>query len=402
MPNLSNRGHEMPSSPIRKLVPFAQAAKEKGTHVYHLNIGQPDVETPQVYFDAIKNNSDKVLAYSLSQGEISYRKALSEYYKQFDIEVSEDEIMVTTGASEAINFAFLASLDTGDEVIIPEPFYANYLGFTSAMGVNIVPLTTYLDEDFALPSPEEFEEKITSKTKGIMICNPANPTGKLYSREDLELLIDIVKKHDIFLFVDEVYKEFVYDGYKFHSALTLEAAEENVVVFDSVSKKYSACGARIGNVITKNKALYTNMMKFAQARLSPPTLGQIGAEACISSTENYIHESIEEYKSRRDLVIEKLNNMEGVKTPMPHGAFYTIVRLPIDDSENFCKWMLESFEHEGKTVMMAPASGFYASENTGKDEVRIAFVLNLEELSDAMDILALGLKAYKLEFEKAL
>lgn len=395
MPRLSQRGHEMPASPIRKLVPYAEAAKKRGTRVYHLNIGQPDIETPPAFFEAIRNADIKVLEYSHSAGIESYRKRLIDYYESVGIQgLTLDHVLVTTGGSEAIRFAFMACLDPGDEVIIPEPFYANYNGFAMEAGIKVVPLPTRIEEDFDLPSIEAFEALITPRTRAIMICNPGNPTGKLYSRVSLLKLRDVVKKHDLYLFADEVYREFAYDGHVHHSTLNLEGIEQNVVMMDSTSKRYSACGARIGCMISRNPEIIRTALKFAQARLSPPTLEQIGCEAVVDTPASYFSAVKEEYIGRRNLVMEALRKMEGVLCPEISGAFYMIVRLPIDDSDRFCQWMLESFSHEQATVMMAPASGFYATPGKGRDEVRIAYVLKKEDLQHAMVVLEAGLRQY--------
>ncbi len=394
MPNISNRGFEMPASPIRKLVPYAEAAKKKGHKVYHLNIGQPDIKTPEVAIDAIKNYSEKVVEYSHSAGNESYRIGLSKYYKSVGIEADENEIIVTAGGSEAISFAFLSCLNPGDEVIIPEPFYTNYNGFACAAGVKVVPITSSIKDGFALPPISEFEKVITPKTKAIMVCNPGNPTGYLYSKEELEALRDIVKKHDLYLFSDEVYREFCYDGHDHVSVMHLEGIEDNVVLMDSVSKRYSECGVRIGCMVTKNKEVINAAMKFAQARLSPPSFGQVVGEASLETPQEYFDEVYNEYIARRDFVIGALNKIPGVFSPMPKGAFYSVVKLPIDDCDKFCQWILEDFEYEGQTVMMAPASGFYATEGLGKDEVRIAYVLKIEDLKNAVKVLEEALKVY--------
>lgn len=395
MPNISKRGGSMPSSPIRKLVPFAEAAKKKGKQIFHLNIGQPDIKTPKSALDAVRNTDMEVLAYSHSAGFESYRKKLVSYYNSFGVNgVDENNFIVTTGASEAINFTMMSCLNRGDEMIVPEPFYANYNGFSVAAGLKVVPITASIETGFALPPIADFEKVITPNTKAIMICNPSNPTGYLYSEEELEALKAIVLKHDLFLFVDEVYREFCYDGKAFKSVLSLDGIEQNVVVFDSISKRYSACGARIGAVVSKNEAVLAAVMKFAQARLSPPTLAQILAEATLDVDATYLSEAIDEYDSRRQLVIARLQKMEGVVTPNPGGAFYVFVKLPVDDTEVFCKWLLEAFDLEGKTVMMAPGAGFYASPDLGKQEARIAYVLNQTDLNKAMDCLEAALKVY--------
>ncbi len=394
MPSISERGLNMPASPIRKLVPFAEKARSEGKKIYHLNIGQPDIETPPEMLQAVKDADIKVLEYSHSAGFESYRKGLVGYYQQFGIEVSHEEILITTGGSEAALFGLMSCLDDGDEIIIPEPFYANYNGFAIAGKINIKPINSTIETAFALPPISDFENMITEETKAIMICNPNNPTGYLYSKEELEQLREIVLKHDLFLFADEVYREFAYDGREHTSVLTLEGLENHAVVIDSISKRYSACGARVGALVTKNKAVYSAALKFAQARLSPPTLAQIAAEAGLKVGKDYFDAVKEEYVERRNLVVEALNNMDGVICPSPGGAFYTIARLPIDDADAFCQWLLESFEYKGQTVMLAPATGFYATPGSGRHEVRIAYVLNKEELANAMECLAEALKVY--------
>jgi len=394
MPKISSRAVEMPSSPIRKLVPFAEAAKKKGRTVYHLNIGQPDIETPKCVLDKMHNLDLKVVEYSHSAGFQSYREGLAAYYQKIDIELNPNsEIMVTTGGSEALIFAFQVCFEPGDEIIIPEPFYANYNGFATTSGLNVVPVTAKIEDGFALPPIEEFEKKITSKTKGILICNPGNPTGYLYSQEELNTLRDIVKKHDLFLFADEVYREFCYDGATHISALTLEGIEDNVVLIDSVSKRYSMCGARIGALISRNKELMASALKFGQARLSPPTFGQIAGEEALNTPQSYFDDVIEEYVERRDIMVDGLNKIEGVLCPKPSGAFYAIARLPIDNADKFCQWLLEDFEYNNQTVMLAPATGFYASD-LGQNEVRIAYVLNQESLKNALICLEEALKVY--------
>jgi aspartate aminotransferase len=394
MPNISRKGRLMPESPIRKLVPFADAAKAKGIKVYHLNIGQPDIETPEVAMNAIRNFKQDVVAYSHSAGILSYRQKLCEYYKSVNIDVTPDEIIVGTGASEAILFAMQSCMDDGDEIIIPEPFYANYNGFAVNAGVKVVPISSSIEDGFALPAISEFEKAITPKTKAILLCNPNNPTGYLYSREELEVVRDIVLKHDLFLISDEVYREFVYDGNEHFSVMNLEGLEENVILIDSVSKRYSACGFRIGCMISKNKEVMSTAMKFAQARLSPPTFGQVAAEAAIDTPQEYFDKVMDEYLQRRNIVFERINKMEGAFCPNPKGAFYVVARLPIDDSDKFCRWILEEFDHNGETVMLAPATGFYATEGYGKDEVRISYVLNVKDLAKSMDVLEAALKVY--------
>jgi aspartate aminotransferase len=394
MPKISLKGNTMPSSPIRKLVPFAEAAKKLGRKIYHLNIGQPDIETPQIMIDAIKNADVKVLEYSHSAGFESYRKKLADYYNGFKINIDANEIIITTGGSEAISIAMMACFNPGDEIIIPEPFYANYNGFSCAADVIVKPVKSFIETGFALPPISEFEKLITPKTKGIMICNPGNPTGYLYSREELELLKALVLKYDLFLLSDEVYREFCYDGKEYVSVMHLEGIDNNVILLDSISKRYSACGARIGALISKNKEVMAAAMKFAQARLSPPTFGQIGAEAALNTPKEYFVKVQKEYVERRDFVIEALNKMEGVFCPKPSGAFYCIARLPIDNSDKFCQWLLEEFEYNGETVMLAPATGFYSTPGAGINEVRLAYVLNKEDLKNAMICLEKALKVY--------
>ena len=393
MPIISQRGAEMPASPIRKLVPFAEAAKKEGVTVYHLNIGQPDIETPPAVLEAVRKADIRVLEYSHSAGNESYRKKLVAYYHGVGIEVTHHEILITTGGSEAIQFGFLACLNPGDEVIIPEPFYANYNGFACAAGVTVVPITSKIENGFALPPVSDLEQKITSKTKAIVICNPNNPTGYLYSRAELEALRDLCLKHDLYLFSDEAYREFCYGG-SFISALQLDGLEQHAIVMDTISKRYSACGARIGALVTRNKDVYQTVLKFAQARLSPPGLAQILGEAAVDLPSHYFDEPKAEYLRRRDLLVTRLNQMEGVFCPNPGGAFYTMARLPIDDSDRFCQWLLESFRHEKQTVMLAPATGFYGTKGLGNKEVRLAYVLNLTDLSAAMDCLEAALKQY--------
>lgn len=394
MPKVSSKGNSMPSSPIRKLVPFAEAAKKRGTKIYHLNIGQPDIETPEVMLNAIKNADIKVLEYSHSAGIESYRKKLAGYYGTFNINIDQNDIIITTGGSEAISIAMMTCFNDGDEIIIPEPFYANYNGFSCAADVKVVPVKSFIETGFALPPISEFEKLITPKTKGIMICNPGNPTGYLYSREELESLKQLVLKYDLFLLSDEVYREFCYDGKEYVSVMHLTGIDNNVILLDSISKRYSACGARIGALISKNKEVMSTAMKFAQARLSPPTFGQIGAEAALNTPKEYFDKVQKEYVSRRDFVIEALNKMDGVFCPKPSGAFYCIARLPIDNADKFCQWLLESFEHEKQTVMLAPATGFYSTPGAGLNEVRLAYVLNKEDLKNAMICLEKALKVY--------
>jgi aspartate aminotransferase len=394
MPHVSKKGQQMPPSPIRKLVPFAEQAKKEGRKIYHLNIGQPDIETPETMLKAIHEFPLKVVEYSHSAGIESYRRKLTTYYKRYGITLDYTEIMVTTGGSEAIEIAMMSALNEGDEVIIPEPFYANYNGFSTQANVKVVPIRSSIDTGFALPPVEEFEKLITPRTRAIMICNPNNPTGYLYSREELESLKEIVRKHDLWLFSDEVYREFCYDGKQYFSVMNLEGIEQNVVMLDSISKRYSACGARIGALISRNKDLMATALKFAQARLSPPTFGQVAAEAAIDTPDSYFEKVKAEYVSRRDFVVDALNRMEGVYCPKPSGAFYCIARLPIDNADKFCQWLLEKFSYENRTVMLAPATGFYSNPSFGTDEVRIAYVLNKEDLGHAMQCLDEALKVY--------
>ena len=384
----------MPASPIRRLVPYAEEAKRKGRKVYHLNIGQPDIKTPEVAREAVKNMTEKVIEYSHSAGNESYRRKLAAFYQGIGIQVDHTEMLVTTGGSEAITFALMSTVNPGEEVIAPEPFYANYNGFSVAAGVKVVPITSGIDNGFALPPIEEFEKVITPKTRGIIICNPNNPTGYLYSREELEMLGEIVKKHDLYLYSDEVYREFCYDGEKHFSAMDLPGLEENVIMFDSVSKRYSMCGVRVGALISKNKEVISTALKFAQARLSPPSYGQVAGEAALDTPDSYFKEVYDEYMERRDYMVEALNKMPGVICPTPKGAFYTVVHLPVDDADVFSQWILSEFEYKNQTVMMAPASGFYSTPGLGKQEVRIAYVLKKEDLALAMETLAHALKAY--------
>ncbi len=394
MPKISEKAVHMPASPIRKLVPFAEAAKSRGIKIYHLNIGQPDIETPEVMLEAVRNFSPKVIEYSHSAGIESYRRKLAGYYHKHGIEVNHEQILITCGGSEAIEIALMSCLDSGDELLIPEPFYANYNGFSCQADVVVKPIKSIIENGFALPPISEFEKLITPKTKGIMICNPGNPTGYLYSKEELELLKELAIKYDLFLFSDEVYKEFCYDGAAYTSVMHLKGADNNVILLDSISKRYSACGARIGALITKNAEVMQAALKFAQARLSPPTFGQVGAEAAIDTPQSYFDNVSKEYTARRNYVVEALNKMPGVFCPMPKGAFYCIARLPIDDADNFCQWLLESFSYENQTVMLAPATGFYSTPGSGKNEVRIAYVLNLEALKNAMICLEKALEVY--------
>ena len=394
MPKISHRGHEMPSSPIRKLTPLANDAKARGVKVYHLNIGQPDLPTPQKALDALSNVRREVLEYSPSQGFLSLREKLVNYYKRFRIELTPDDIIVTTGGSEAVLFAFMACLNPGDEIIVPEPAYANYMAFAVSAGAVIKSVPSSIETGFALPPVEEFEKLITDRTKAILICNPNNPTGYLYTRSEMNQIRDIVKKHDLYLFSDEVYREFIYTGSPYISACHLDGLEQNVVLIDSVSKRYSECGIRIGALVTKNAELRKTVMKFCQARLSPPLIGQIVAEASIEDTEEYSAEVYEEYVARRKCLVDGLNKIQGVYSPIPMGAFYTVAKLPVEDAEDFCAWCLSDFSYEGETVMMAPASGFYSTPGLGKDEVRIAYVLKKEDLQRAIFLLEKALEAY--------
>ena len=394
MPQISQRGEIMPASPIRKLVPLANAAKARGVHVYHLNIGQPDVPTPPEAFEALTRLDRKVLEYSPSEGLLSLRQKLEQYYHKFNINVDVDDIIVTTGGSEAVLFAFMACLDPGDEIIVPEPAYANYMAFAISAGAKIVTVPSSIEDGFSLPPVEKFEELITPRTKGILICNPNNPTGYLYTRREMEQIRDLVKRHDLFLFSDEVYREFCYTGAPYISAFHLEGIEEQVVLIDSVSKRYNECGIRIGAIITKHKELKKNVMKFCQARLSPPLLGQLVAEASIDASADYMLRTYDEYVERRKFLIDGLNRIPGCYSPIPMGAFYTVVSLPVDDADKFCSWCLSDFEYEGATVFMAPASGFYTTPGHGRNEVRMAYVLNKEDLGKALIVLREALKAY--------
>jgi aspartate aminotransferase len=394
MPSISEKGRAMPASPIRKLVPYAEEAKRKGIKVYHLNIGQPDIPTPEVAMNALRNLDLKVIEYSHSAGNESYRRRLAAFYCQRGINIDHTELLITTGGSEAILFALMSCINPGDEVITPEPFYANYNGFATTAGVKIVPVTSYIKNDFALPPVSEIEKKITAKTKGIIVCNPNNPTGYLYSKDELLELRDIVKKHDLFLFSDEAYREFCYDGAEHFSAMKLEGITDNVVMLDSVSKRYSECGVRIGALVTKNKEVISTALKFGQARLSPPGLGQIAGEASIDTPQEYFREVNREYTARRNYMVEALNKIPGVYCPKPKGAFYSVIKLPVDDSDKFAQWLLEKFEYRNQTVMVAPASGFYSTPGYGKNEVRIAYVLKIDDLKNAIEILAEALKVY--------
>lgn len=395
MPNISNKGLAMPQSPIRKLVPYAELAYSKGKTVYHLNIGQPDIKTPQVALDAVKVHSLDILAYTRSEGSDEYRTKIASYYGKHDIKVTKHDIVVTTGGSEALLFAFGSVMDAEDEIIIPEPFYANYNGFSTASGVKIVPVISKIEDNFALPPIEEFEKLITPKTKAILICNPGNPTGYLYSKDEIKKLADIVKKHDLFLIADEVYREFAYDGVKHYSILQEEGLEEHAIVIDSVSKRYSMCGARIGCLVSRNKAVISTALKFAQARLSPPTLAQIASEAALDTPQSYFDDVIEEYVKRRNTLISELKKIEGLKVATPKGAFYCIVELPVKNSDDFAQWLLESFDVNGETVMVAPAAGFYSSPGVGLNQIRIAYVLKEESLVKAVHILKEALKVYQ-------
>jgi aspartate aminotransferase len=394
MPKISNKGLQMPPSPIRKLVPFAEAAKKRGVQIFHLNIGQPDIKTPEVMMDAIRNIKLDVIEYSHSAGIESYRKRLAEYYNKNNIQVDYTDIMITTGGSEAIEIAMMACLDPGDEIIIPEPYYANYNGFSTQANVVIKPIVSSIESGFALPPIAEFEKVITDKTKAIMICNPGNPTGYLYSLDELQILKELAIKYDLYLFADEVYREFCYDGKTYSSVMQLDGLDQNVVLMDSISKRYSACGARIGALVSRNKEVMAAALKFAQARLSPPTFGQIAAEAAIDTPQSYFDEVVAEYVERRDLVVSAMNAMAGVICPNPSGAFYCMAQLPVDDADKFCQWLLEDFSFEGSTVMLAPASGFYSDPKLGLHQVRIAYVLNKQSLKKAMDCLAAALQQY--------
>lgn len=394
MPSISHRGHEMPSSPIRKLTPLANEAKARGIKVYHLNIGQPDLPTPPSALEALKHVDRNVLEYSPSAGFLSLREKLADYYRKYRIELTPDDIIVTSGGSEAVLFAFLACLNPGDEIIVPEPAYANYMAFAVSAGAVIKSVPSSIETGFALPPVEEFEKLITDRTKAILICNPNNPTGYLYTRSEMNQIRDIVKKHDLYLFSDEVYREFIYTGSPYISACHLEGIEQNVVLVDSVSKRYSECGIRIGALVTKNAELRKTVMKFCQARLSPPLIGQLVAEASIEDTEEYSAEVYEEYVARRKCLVDGLNKIPGVYSPIPMGAFYTVAKLPVDDADKFCAWCLSDFSYEGETVMMAPASGFYSTPGLGKDEVRIAYVLKKEDLQRAIFLLEKALEAY--------
>ncbi len=393
MLTISHRGQAMPSSPIRKLVPYAELAKKKGIHVYHLNIGQPDIETPKMILDAVRKSDFTILEYSHSAGNESYRRKLVHYYESVGIHVNYNQIIITTGGSEAILFGFMTCLDAGDEVIIPEPFYANYNGFAVEAGVSVVPVASYIENGFALPPIAEFEKAISPRTKAIVICNPNNPTGYLYTAAEMEQLKELVKKYNLYLFSDEAYREFAYEG-KQVSAMHLQGVDDNVIMMDTISKRYSACGGRIGALVTRNKEVLDATIKFAQARLSPPGFAQIAGEAAVDLPADYFKTTKEEYKSRRDVIVKRLNAMEGVFCPNPGGAFYAMARLPVDDSDKFCQWLLESFEYGGATLMLAPATGFYGTPGLGKQEVRLAYVLNVSAINAAMDCLERALKQY--------
>ena len=395
MPKISRKGIAMPASPIRKLVPYAESAKKRGIHVIHLNIGQPDVKTPKVALDAVRKSTMDVLAYSMTEGSEAYREKIAAYYKTKDIHVSSKEIIVTTGGSEALSFVMGTIMDTDDEIIIPEPFYANYNGFATASGVNVEPIVSSLETNFALPPIEEFEKRITSKTKAILICNPGNPTVYLYTKEEILQLAQLVKKYDLFLVADEVYREFTYDGTTHHSVLQLPDLEQNTIMVDSVSKRYSMCGARIGCLVSKNKEVINVALKFAQARLSPPTLAQIASEAALDTPQSYFDEVIEEYSERRDILVDELQNIDGGLVAVPQGAFYCVAQLPVPDADDFAQWILEDFEIEGNTIMVAPAAGFYATEGLGKNQIRIAYVLKKPQLIKAVQILKKALEKYQ-------
>jgi len=395
MPKISQKGLSMPQSPIRKLVPYAEQAKKDGVKVYHLNIGQPDVKTPEVALNAVKNNTLDILTYQRSEGSETYRTKLAAYYKKNDIHVSADQIIVTTGGSEALFFTFGSIMDPDDEVIIPEPFYANYNGFSTAQGVKVVPVVSNIESNFALPPIADFETLITPKTKAILICNPGNPTGYLYSKTELQQLAALVKKHDLFLISDEVYREFTYDGHEHYSIMQEKDLESNAIIIDSVSKRYSMCGARIGCIVTKNKTVLDTALKFAQARLSPPTYALLASEAALETPDRYFSEVISEYEQRRNVLVEELKKINGVKVANPKGAFYCIAELPVNDSDAFAQWLLEHFRLENETIMVAPAAGFYSTEGLGKNQVRIAYVLNKEDLRTSVTILKAALNQYR-------
>ena len=394
MPKISEKGQKMPESPIRKLVPFAEEAKKRGTKVYHLNIGQPDIKTPQVALDAVRNNSIEVLAYARSEGSEAYRKKLASYYRRHDIDVSETDIIVTTGGSEALLFALGSITDFGDQIIIPEPFYANYNGFSVANGIEVVPIESSIENDFALPPIEAFEKKITDRTKAILICNPGNPTGYLYSEEEIIKLKDLALKHDLFLIADEVYREFVYDGIRHHSVMSQKGLENHAIMIDSVSKRYSMCGARIGCVVSKNEEVIQTALKYAQARLSSPTFALLASEAALETPQSYFDDVIHEYDERRKILINALEEIENVRVSSPKGAFYCMAELPVEDADDFAQWMLEKFEDQGETVMVAPASGFYSTPGSGKNQIRIAYVLKKESLLRSVELLRMALDQY--------
>ncbi len=395
MPKISSKAIQMPESPIRKLVPYAEKANKQGKKVHFLNIGQPDIKTPRVALEAIGNiGMDRIIEYSHSAGYASYREKLAKYYQGVGINVNAENLMITTGGSEALTFGFMSTCNPGDEVIIPEPFYANYNGFAVAAGLKVVPVTASIENGFALPPVEEIKKKVTDKTKAIVICNPGNPTGYLYSKEELEQLREIVQEHDLFLFADEVYREFCYDGAQPFSVMNLSGIEQNVIMIDSVSKRYSMCGARIGAIVSRNEEVMSSALKFAQARLSPPTLAQIASEAALDTPQSYFDEVVSEYVERRNTMVDGLNAIDGVFCPKPSGAFYCVAKFPVDSTEKFCQWLLESFDYEGETVMMAPASGFYATPGLGEQEARIAYVVNTEDLKKAVTILEEALKVY--------
>lgn len=394
MPSISDKGKLMPQSPIRKLVPYAEDAKKRGVEVFHLNIGQPDIKTPKVALDAVKNNNLEIVAYSRSEGSEEYRAKIADYYSKNDIHVSEQDIIVTTGGSEALLFTFGSIMDEGDEVIIPEPFYANYNGFSTASGVKVIPVISKIENNFALPPVSAFEKLITPRTKAILICNPGNPTGYLYSKDEIKKLAEIVKKHDLFLIADEVYREFAYDGAKHYSVMEVESIANNAIMIDSVSKRYSMCGARIGCIVSKNKEVINTALKFAQARLSPPTYAQIASEAALETPQSYFDEVIEEYVERRNTLIEELKKIKGVKVAKPSGAFYCIAELPVKNADDFAQWLLETFNYNNQTIMVAPAAGFYSTPGVGLNQIRIAYVLNKESLLKAVTILREALKTY--------
>ncbi|MBW7935823.1 MAG: pyridoxal phosphate-dependent aminotransferase [Flavobacteriales bacterium] len=401
MPSISEKGRSMPASPIRRLVPYADAARSRGLTVYQLNIGQPDIHTPDVALQAVKSFSQSIIEYSHSAGNLSYRNKLAAYYQGMKMPVTADQLLITTGGSEALLFALMSCLNEEDELIVPEPFYANYISFAITAGVRIVPITARIENGFALPEIDAFEEKITDRTKAILICNPSNPTGYLYTEEELMRLREIVLRHDLFLFADEVYREFVYDGRKHISTFELPGLENHLVVVDSISKRYSMCGARIGALLTRNEEVYQTCLKFAQARLSPPTFGQIAGEAALDTPSSYFDEVVTEYEARRNYMVELLNQIQGVLCPRPGGAFYSVARLPVENAEDFCIWMLKEFEYKKQTVMMAPASGFYVTPGMGRDEVRLAYVLNRDKIGHAMECLAHGLRAYQTVMQPA-